>query len=46
MALGDQAERLEMAARSGDLEQVAEETPVLLEDYQALQTALAGLKEV
>lgn len=45
MALGDQAERLEMAARSGDLEQVAEETPVLLEDYQALQTALAGLKE-
>ena len=46
MALGDQAERLEMAARSGDFEQVAEETPVLLEDYQALQTALAGLKEV
>lgn len=45
MALGDQAERLEMAARSGDLEQVADETSVLLEDYQALQTALAGLAE-
>ena len=44
-ALGDHAERLEMAARSGDLEQVSTETPVLLENYQSLQTALAGVKE-
>lgn len=45
MDLGDQAERLEMAARSGDLEQVAEDTPALLEAYQALGEELAELKE-
>ena len=42
MTLGDQAERLEMAARAGELDQVREETPLLLTAYQALQATLAG----
>ncbi|MBP3319361.1 MAG: response regulator, partial [Ruminiclostridium sp.] len=45
MDLGDQAERLEMAARSGDLDQVAEDTPALLEAYETLGEVLAEVKE-
>ena len=45
MELGDQAEGLEMAARGGDLEKVREDTPALLEAYQALAEVLAEVKE-
>ncbi|MBQ9933520.1 MAG: response regulator [Ruminiclostridium sp.] len=45
MDLGDQAEGLEMAARGGDLEKVREDTPALLEAYQALAEVLAEVKE-
>ena len=45
MDLGDQAEALEHAAREGDLDQVREDTPALLEAYQALGEELAELKE-
>lgn len=46
MDLGDQAERLEMAARSGDLDQVREDTPALLEAYETLGEALVEVKEI
>jgi hypothetical protein len=36
---------LEHAAREGRLDQVREETPALLEAYQALGEVLAGVKE-
>ncbi|MBQ9852342.1 MAG: response regulator [Ruminiclostridium sp.] len=45
MDLGDRAEGLEMAARGGDLEKVREDTPALLEAYQALAEVLAEVKE-
>ena len=45
MDLGDKAEALEHAAREGRLDQVREETPALLEAYQALGVALSELKE-
>ena len=44
MGLGDRAEELELAARSGDLEKVRRNTPGLLEDYETLGEALADVK--
>lgn len=45
MELGDRAERLELAARAGETGQIQEENTILLQQYQALGEALAGLKE-
>ena len=46
MDLGDRAERLEMAARAGNRNQVEEDTPARLNQYQALGEALSGLTEI
>ena len=45
MALGDKAEALEPAARERRLDQVREDTPALLEAYQALGEVLAEINE-
>ncbi|MBR5534138.1 MAG: response regulator [Ruminiclostridium sp.] len=46
MDLGDRAEALELAAREGRLDQVRADTPALLETYESLGEALAGVEEV